>query len=47
MAQEAEQTMQMEANHFLRQFQHKGMFHVAKQVIKEICQLQHLETLLK
>jgi hypothetical protein len=25
-AQEAKQTMQMEANHFIKQFQHKGIF---------------------
>ncbi len=32
--QEAKQTMQMENNHLLQQFQHKDMFHMAKQVIK-------------
>jgi len=29
-AQEVKQTMQMENNHLLQQFQHKDMFHMAK-----------------
>ncbi len=35
-AQEAKQTMEMKNNHLLHQFQHKDMFYVAKQVIKEM-----------
>jgi hypothetical protein len=42
-AQTYEQTMQMEANYLLGQFQHKTMFHVTEQTIKETCQQQLLE----
>jgi hypothetical protein len=36
-AQKTEQTMQVEANHFRREFQHKDIFHLAKHVIKKRC----------
>ncbi len=42
-AKEIRQVMQKETNHFLRQFQHKEMFHVVEQAIKEMCWLQHLD----
>jgi hypothetical protein len=39
--------MQVEANHFRKEYQHKDIFHLAKYVIKKRCWLQHLETLRK
>jgi len=41
--QKANYTMQMETNHLLGQFQHKDMFHVVEQAIKQMGRLQHLE----
>lgn len=37
----------METNHSLGQFQHKYMFHVVEQVIKEMHQLQHLKSIIQ
>jgi hypothetical protein len=39
--------MQMETNHFLGQFQHKYMFHVVEQAIKEMHRLQHLKRIIQ
>jgi len=37
----------METNHFLGQFQHKYMFHVIEQAIKEMHRLQHLKRIIQ
>jgi len=39
--------MQMETNHFLGQFQHKYIFHVVEQAIKEMHWLQHLKCIIQ
>ncbi len=37
----------METNHFLGWFQHKYMFHVVEQAIKEMHRLQHLKGIIQ
>jgi hypothetical protein len=36
-AKEIGKVMQKETNHLLSQFQHKDIFHVVEQAIKEMC----------